>query len=54
MREQLALSSHQKNKRNFVVSSHQKKLQVFRFFSIFISLPLCQQFSKKERKEERK
>jgi hypothetical protein len=37
-----------------LLASHQKKLQVFRFFSIFISLPLFQQFNKKERKEERK
>jgi hypothetical protein len=36
-----------------LATSHQK-LQVFRFVSIFISLPLCQQFNKKERKEERK
>jgi hypothetical protein len=36
------------------MTGHQKKLQVFRFFSIFISLPLCQQFNKKERREERK
>jgi Na+-transporting methylmalonyl-CoA/oxaloacetate decarboxylase gamma subunit len=47
-----------------LLARHQKKLQVFRFFSIFIyvfrffsifiSLPLGQQFNKKEKKEERK
>jgi hypothetical protein len=35
-------------------SQPHQKLQVFRFISIFIFLPLCQQFNKKERKEERK
>jgi hypothetical protein len=56
MRERLALSSHQNNKRILLATSHQKSFRTsgLQIISIFILLPLCQQFNKKERKEERK
>jgi hypothetical protein len=46
MREKLALSSHQKNKR--ICHQPEKLLQTI---SIFILLPLCQQLTKRKEKK---
>jgi hypothetical protein len=48
MREKLALSSHQKNKRIFFVSHQPPEASGLQIISIFILFPLSQQLTKRE------
>jgi hypothetical protein len=52
MRERLALSSHQNNKRILLATSPAtRKASGLQIISIFMLLPLCQQLTKREEKK---